>query len=52
MTIETVTGTMTVAKNGVAAGPPESFSLTVTLGSAAHARAGYGAVAAADWTLD
>jgi len=51
MTIETVTGTMTVATNGVAAGPPESFSLTVTLGSAAYARAGYGAVAVADWTL-
>ena len=32
--------------------PPESFSLTVTLGSAAYARAGYGAVAVADWTLD
>ena len=31
---------------------PESFSLTVTLGSAAHVRAGYGAVAVADWTLD
>jgi hypothetical protein len=51
MTIETVTGTLTVATNGMAA-PPESFSLTLTLGSAVHARAGYGAVAAADWTLD
>jgi hypothetical protein len=50
MTVETVTGTLTVETNGVAA-PPESFSLTLTLGSAAHARAGYGAVAAADWTL-
>ena len=38
MTIETVTGTLTVATKGVAA-PPESFSLTVTLGSAAHAPA-------------
>ena len=51
MTIETVTGTMTVATNGVAL-HPESFSLTLTLGSAAHVRAGYGAVAVADWTLD
>jgi hypothetical protein len=51
MTIEVVTGTLTVANNGVAAAP-EPFSLTLTLGSAAHARAGYGAVAAADWTLD
>ena len=51
MTIEVVTGTMTVASNGVSA-PPESFSLTLTLGSAAHAGAGYGAVAVADWTLD
>jgi len=31
---------------------PESFSLSVTLGSAANVRAGYGAVAVADWTLD
>jgi hypothetical protein len=51
MTIETVTGTMTVTTNGVAAAP-ESFSLSVTLGSAANVRAGYGAVAVADWTLD
>jgi hypothetical protein len=51
MTVEVVTGTLTVATNGVGS-PPESFSLTVTLGSAAHARAGYGAVAVADWTLD
>jgi hypothetical protein len=51
MTIETVTGTMTVATNGVT-GVPESFSLSVTLGSAADVRAGYGAVAVADWTLD
>jgi hypothetical protein len=51
MTIETVTGTVTVTTNGVAAAP-ESFSLSVTLGSAADVRAGYGAVAVADWTLD
>ena len=51
MTIETVTGTMTVRTNGVAASS-EPFSLTVTFGSAADARAGYGAVAVADWTLD
>ena len=51
MTIEVVTGTMTTATNGVAAAP-QSFSLTLTLGSAAHARSGYGAVAVADWTLD
>jgi hypothetical protein len=50
MTMETVTGTMTIAVNGDAA-PPESFSLTLTLGSAAHAPGGYGAVAAGDWTL-
>jgi hypothetical protein len=31
---------------------PESFSLTLTLGTAAHVHAGYGAVAAADWTVD
>jgi hypothetical protein len=51
MTVETVTGTLTVATKGVVA-PPQSFSLVLTLGSAAHVRAGYGAVAAADWTLD
>ncbi len=51
MTIEVVTGTLTVETNGVASAP-QSFSLTLTLGSAAHARAGYGAVAATDWTLD
>jgi hypothetical protein len=51
MTIETVTGTLTVESNGVAAAP-RSFSLALTLGSAAHVAAGYGAVAAADWTLD
>ena len=51
MTVETVTGTMTVETKGVADGALESFSLTVTLGSAAYARAGYGAVAVADWTL-
>jgi hypothetical protein len=50
MTIEVVTGTLTVETNGVAAAP-ESFSLTLTLGSAAPVRPGYGAVAAADWTL-
>ena len=51
MTIETVTGTMTVTTNGMAAAP-KSFSLSVTLGSAAHAGAGFGAVATSDWTLD
>lgn len=51
LTIETVTGTLTVATNGVASAPPETFSLTVTLGSAAHVRAAYGAVAAANWVL-
>ena len=50
MTIETVTGTMTVTTNGQAV-TPESFSLTLTLGTAAHVHAGYGAVAAADWTV-
>ena len=50
MTIEIVTGTMTVSTNGQTA-PPESFSLTVTLGSAAYERTGYGAVAAGEWTL-
>ena len=50
MTIEVVTGTMTVSTNGQAA-PPQSFSLTVTLGSAAYARSSYGAVAVGDWTL-
>ena len=50
MTIETVTGTMSVASAGqVARSAP--FSLTLTLGSAAHGRAGYGAVAVGDWTL-
>jgi hypothetical protein len=51
MTIETVTGTMTVVTEGVAA-PPESFSLSVTLGSAAFVHAGYGAVAAGNWVLN
>jgi hypothetical protein len=51
MTIETVTGTMTVTTHGQAA-PPEPFSLTLTLGSAAHVPAGYGAVAAGNWTLN
>ena len=50
MTIETVTGTVTVTTNGQAA-TPESFSLTLTLGTAAHVPAGYGAVAAGDWTV-
>jgi hypothetical protein len=50
MTIEIVTGTMTVSTRGHTAAP-ESFSLTLTLGSAAYERAGYGAVAAGDWTL-
>jgi hypothetical protein len=50
MTIETVTGTMSVTTKGQAA-PPQSFSLTLTLGSAAHVHAGYGAVAAGDWTV-
>ena len=51
MTIETVTGTMTDNTEGHAA-PPESFSLPLTLGTAAHVHAGYGAVAAGDWTVD
>ena len=51
MTVETVTGTMTLESKGVVATAPQSFSLNLTLGSAAHLRAGYGAVAAADWTL-
>jgi hypothetical protein len=51
MTIETVTGTVTLTTNGQAAAP-ESFSLTLTLGTAAHVPAGYGAVAAGDWTVD
>ena len=51
MTIETVTGTLTVTTDGQAA-PPESFSLTLTLGTAAHVHAGYGAVAAGDWTVE
>ena len=50
MTIETVTGAMTDVIQGVAAAP-ESFSLSVTLGSAAHVHAGYGAVAAGNWVL-
>ena len=51
MTIESVTGTMTVTTEGQAA-PPESFSFTLTLGTAANVHAGYGAVAAGDWTVD
>jgi hypothetical protein len=50
MTIETVTGNLTVSTRGQL-GPPASFSLTLTVGSAAHLRAGYGAVAAGDWTV-
>ena len=51
LTIETVTGTVTVVTGGQAA-PPESFSLTLTLGTAAHVHSGYGAVAAGDWTVN
>jgi hypothetical protein len=51
LTIQTVTGTLTVTTEGRAA-PPESFSLTLTLGTAAHMTAGYGAVAAGDWTVN
>jgi hypothetical protein len=51
MTIETVTGTMSVTTKGQVA-PPQSFSLTLTLGSAAHVHAGYGAVAAGNWTVN
>ncbi|MHB8244841.1 MAG: hypothetical protein ACYDGN_05705 [Acidimicrobiales bacterium] len=50
MTIETVTGTMTVTTKGQAA-TPVSFTLTLTLGSAAHVH-GYGAVAAGNWTAN
>jgi hypothetical protein len=50
MTIEVVTGTMTVSIGGQAT-PPQSFSLTLTLGTAAHVRSSYGAVAVGDWTL-
>jgi hypothetical protein len=49
MTIETVTGNLTVTTNGQATAP-ESFTLALTLGSAAHVR-GYGAVAAGDWAV-
>jgi hypothetical protein len=51
MTIEVVTGTMTVSINGQPV-PPQSFSFTLTLGSSARVRGGYGAVAAGDWTLN
>jgi hypothetical protein len=51
MTIETVAGTLTVTTEGHAA-PPESFSFTLTLGTAAHVHCVYGAVAAGDWTVD
>ena len=50
MTIETVTGTLTVTTKGKAA-TPVSFTLTLTLGSAAHVH-GYGAVAAGNWTVN
>lgn len=50
MTIETVTGTLTVTTKG-RAGIPVSFTLTLTLGSAAHVH-GYGAVAAGNWTVN
>ena len=49
MTIETITGNLTVTTTGQAA-TPVSFTLTLTLGSAAHV-GGYGAVAAGNWTL-
>jgi hypothetical protein len=49
MTIETVTGTLTTTAKAKPA-QSRSFSLTVTLGSAAYAP-GYGAVAAADWNV-
>jgi hypothetical protein len=51
MTVEVVTGNLTIATGGAVA-LPQSFSFTLTLGSAAYARGGYGAVAVADWTLD
>jgi len=51
MTVETVTGMMTMATQGVAA-PPVPFSLSVTLGSAAFVPAGYGAVAVGNWVLN
>ena len=51
MTIEVVTGTMTVSIGGQAT-PPQSFSLTLTLGTAAHVPSSYGAVAVGDWTLN
>lgn len=49
MTIETVTGNLTVTTNGQAVAP-RSFTLTLTLGSAARGP-GYGAVAAGDWAV-
>ena len=51
MTVEVVTGNLTVATNGVV-GAAQSFTLIVTLGSAATTGDGYGAVATSDWTLD
>lgn len=50
MTIEAVTGNLIVTTKGTAS-VPESFTLTVTLGSAAHVQ-GYGAVAAGNWTVN
>ena len=50
MTIETVTGYLTVTTKGQAA-TPVSFTLTLTLGSATHVH-GYGAVAAGNWTVN
>jgi len=50
MTIETVTGNLTATTKGQAA-TPVSFTLTLTLGSAAHVH-GYGAVAAGNWTVN
>jgi hypothetical protein len=51
LTIETVTGTLTVTTEGHSA-PPQAFSLTLTLGTAAHVHTGFGAVAAGDWTVN
>jgi len=49
MTIETVTGNLTITTKDQATAP-QSFTLTLTLGPAAQVR-GYGAVAAANWTV-
>jgi len=42
---------MTVSIGGQAT-PPQSFSLTLTLGTSADVRSSYGAVAVGDWTLN